>query len=124
MNTAPRRGDVFLCDFGPFQENSCKQGGCRPCVIVQNNIGNAYAPTIIVVPMTTKHKKHIPTHMLISNYNALEQYSLVLGEHICTVDKSQLIRYKCTLSPQDMDKVDRVVKISLGLEEIACHRER
>jgi len=81
-------GDVLLADFG--KNNGSIQGGCRPCVVIQNDIGNLYSPTLIVVPLTTEMKKlNMPNHRILyrSTCNGLKRDSMVLGEQICVINK-------------------------------------
>lgn len=117
MNTNQiNRGDVFLVDLG--EGNGSEQGGIRPVVVVQNNIGNKFAPTIIVACITSKQsKKPMPTHLSLSK----EQYEtpdhcVVLMEQVRTIDKSRIVGNKL-FSLNDMDKIrlDRAIQISFGL---------
>ena len=86
-----KRGDIYLVDFGKAQGS--EQGGIRPAVIVQNDIGNKYSPTTIVCPLTSKAKKEMPTHVHLSSYDGtVEKPSVALCEQIQTTDKTRLIK--------------------------------
>ena len=106
-----KRGQIYYADLSPVQGS--EQGGLRPVLIVQNDVGNKYAPTTIVVPLTTRMTKHkLPTHYLTSATGVL---SIVLCEQVRTADKSRLKEYVCTLPPADMDKVNKALAISVGI---------
>ena len=84
-----RRGDIYLANLNPF--TGSEQGGTRPVLVLQNNDGNFYCPTLIVAPMTTQIKKlNQPTHYLIKNNRALSAPSMVEFEQIKTIDKSRI----------------------------------
>lgn len=114
-----RKGDVFFTDLGLVEGS--EQGGWRPVVVVQNNIGNKNSPTLIVAPITTKRNgSKIPTHVSIEqDMMGLEQDSVVLLEQIRTIDKSRLgikgSRYLCRLRRNDIEKIDRALETSLGI---------
>lgn len=106
-----KRGQIYYADLSPVQGS--EQGGLRPVLIVQNDRGNKYAPTTIVVPLTSKMTKHrLPTHCLTKVTGIM---SLILCEQVRTADKSRLKEYVCTLPPADMEKVDKALAISLGI---------
>lgn len=96
------------------------QSGVRPCLIVQNNIGNTYSSTIIVVPITTKIKKtNMPVHVVIEHGSSPKQsYEMVLCECILTVSKSQIKNYLRKVNDSVMNRVNKALKISLELELI------
>ena len=105
-----RRGEVYLADFGMSCGNV--QAGIRPVIIIQNDKGNEYSPTVIVTPMTTKHKKPLPTH---STTYATGIRSTVLTEHIKTIDKTWLGKKLGELTRQEMEELDRALSVSIGL---------
>lgn len=107
------RGDVFYADLGATV--GCEQNGIRPILILQNNIGNLYSPTIIVAAITSSHKKPLPTHVKIHGIHSLNQGSLVLLEQIRTIDRSRLRDWIGSLDSECLSKVDKSLKISLGL---------
>jgi mRNA interferase MazF len=103
-----KRGDVHFADLGNDGVGS-EQNGTRPVLIVQNNIGNRFSPTVVVACITSNiYKTTIPTHVLWDN-------NLILCEQIKTIDKSRLREKMATLSPLMMDKVNRAIRISLDL---------
>jgi mRNA interferase MazF len=106
-----KRGQIYYADLSPVQGS--EQGGLRPVLIVQNDVGNKHAPTVIVVPLTTRMTKHkLPTHHLTY---ATGVPSIILCEQVRTADKGRLKQYMTTLSPAEMEKVNRALKISLGI---------
>jgi mRNA interferase MazF len=107
----PKRGEVWYADLSPIKGS--EQGGLRPCVIVQNDIGNTYSPTTIIVPLTTAVKKQLPTHRALGY--TLGVKGIVLCEQIRVIDKSRLKNRLCTLSADLMAKIDETVKVALGL---------
>ncbi|MDD4568890.1 MAG: type II toxin-antitoxin system PemK/MazF family toxin [Tepidanaerobacteraceae bacterium] len=112
-----RRGDVFYADLNPVVGS--EQGGIRPVLVVQNDVGNKYSPTVIVAAITSQiDKAKLPTHVeLQSEEYGLEKDSVILLEQLRTVDKRRL-KEKITILDQDvMVKVDEALKVSLGLGE-------
>ena len=110
-----KRGEIYYADLSPV--TGSEQGGCRPVLIIQNNIGNRFSPTVIVAAITSVQKKQqLPTHISI-NPNFLESESVVLLEQVRTIDKSRLSDYLGQLSPQDMNKINRALTVSIGIEE-------
>ncbi|WP_411842608.1 type II toxin-antitoxin system PemK/MazF family toxin [Salinicoccus sp. HZC-1] len=110
-----KRGEVYLADLSPVQGS--EQGGKRPVVIIQNNIGNYHSPTVIVAAITGRiNKAKIPTHVEISKdtYN-LDKDSVILLEQIRTVDKNRLREKLTYLNDDKMKEVDKALKISLEL---------
>ena len=110
-----KRGDVFYADLSPVVGS--EQGGFRPVLIVQNNIGNRFSPTVIVAAITAQiQKAKLPTHVeIIASDYGLERDSVVLLEQIRTLDKQRL-RDKIThLDDELMKKVNEALQISLGL---------
>lgn len=88
-----RRGDIYYVQFGNTSTGS-EQHGDRPAVIIQNDVGNTYAPTLIVVPLTSNTEKKVtqPTHCLLEN-EGLSMSSMALAEQIFTIDKSRILKY-------------------------------
>lgn len=111
-----KRGDIYFADLSPVIGS--EQGGVRPVLIVQNNIGNKYSPTTIVAPITSKMgKSRLPTHIDInpSPKNGLEVESVVLLEQVRTVDKKRLKEYLGSVEDEDILKIDEGLKISLQI---------
>ncbi|MCC4723169.1 type II toxin-antitoxin system PemK/MazF family toxin [Salinicoccus sp. RF5] len=110
-----KRGEVYLADLSPVQGS--EQGGKRPVVIIQNNVGNYHSPTVIVAAITGRiNKAKIPTHVEISKdtYN-LDKDSVILLEQIRTVDKKRLREKLTYLNEEKMKEVDKALMISLDL---------
>lgn len=108
------RGDVYFADLSPVVGS--EQGGLRPVLVVQNNVGNKFSPTIIVAAITSQlTKAKIPTHIeLPAHIYNLPKDSVVLLEQIRTIDKRRLNEKLCTLDTRKMKEVDRAILISLG----------
>lgn len=109
-----KRGDIYYADLGPVIGS--EQDGIRPVLIVQNDIGNKYSPTIIALAITSKIKLKLPTHILIKGIKyGLPKDSVVLAEQIRTLDKSRLREKIGTLDKKTMEKVKEALKISFNL---------
>ena len=111
-----KRGEVYLADLSPVQ--GAEQGGKRPVVIIQNNVGNRHSPTVIVAAITGKiNKAKIPTHVEISKEAyKLDMDSVILLEQIRTVDKTRLQEKLTYLDEDKMREVNDALKVSLELE--------
>lgn len=107
-----KRGDIYYAALDPVVGS--EQGGTRPVLILQNDTGNKFSPTIIVAPITSRVKKKLPTHVSIS-ITALPKDSIILLEQIRTVDKQRLSEYIACLSNAQMEKVEQAIDISLGM---------
>lgn len=109
-----RRGDIFYAELSPVVGS--EQAGTRPVVIIQNDIGNKYSPTVIAVAITSKVKNKMPTHIEIegSKYG-LDKYSVILTEQIRTLDKSRLKEKVGRLDKVTLGKVKRAIEVSCGL---------
>lgn len=110
------RGDIFYADWSPVLGS--EQGGIRPTLIVQNDVGNRFSPTIIGVALTSQiNKAKIPTHVEIaSEICGLTRDSIILTEQIRTLDKRRLKEKIGHLSEKHMAKVDKALLISIGLD--------
>lgn len=108
------RGDIFFANLNPVKES--EQGGIRPVVILQNDVGNKFSPTVIVAAITsrTRKKANMPTHVPLDNV-ALEKNSQVLLEQIRTLDKSRLITKVGKLTKDEMMAIDRSLEVSLSI---------
>ncbi|MCL4516818.1 MAG: type II toxin-antitoxin system PemK/MazF family toxin [Firmicutes bacterium] len=109
------RGDIFYADLNPVRGS--EQGGTRPVLILQNDVGNKYSPTTIVAAVTSRIKKaKLPTHVEVpASESKLERDSVILLEQIRTIDKGRLREKVARLSLEYMEKVDEALEISLGL---------
>lgn len=112
-----RRGDIFFADLSPVVGS--EQGGVRPVLIIQNDIGNKYSPTVIVAAITSQiEKAKLPTHVeLKAAAHGLDRDSVILLEQIRTIDKRRLREKVVRLSGEIMGRVDEALLISLGLRE-------
>lgn len=109
------RGEVWYTDLSPSKGS--EQGGMRPVLVIQNDVGNRHAPTTIVAPITSKLTKHLlPTHTPIKQgEGGLRAESIVLLEQVRVIDKSRLLQKLGTLDSEKMADVDKAIKISLGV---------
>ncbi|AZR71981.1 PemK family transcriptional regulator [Anoxybacter fermentans] len=113
-----KRGDVYYADLNPVVGS--EQGGVRPVLVIQNDIGNKYSPTVIVAAITSKiDKAKLPTHVEIkAEQSNLEKDSVILLEQIRTIDKRRLQRQVTHLDPEIIERVNEALEISLGLIEL------
>ena len=100
-----------------------EQGGKRPVVVLQNNIGNRHSPTLIVATVTTRteKKKNQPTHVLVDS-NPFEEPSMILLEQIFTIDKSRIERFMGYASKAEMLRIDMALLVSLALNVLSGNR--
>ena len=112
-----KRGQVYLANLKDAQGS--EQGGIRPVLVVQNNRGNKYSPTIIIACITSKAhtKHHLPTHYYIPESIGLKYPSIVMMEQIRVIDKSRIIKYIGSVSPKFMNILDKKILISLGIQQ-------
>ncbi len=109
-----RRGDIYLADLNPYY--GYEQGGIRPVLVLQNNVGNFFCPTLIVAPLTSQLKKpNQPTHFLLDNVRGLNRPAMVIAEQIRTIDKRRIRRYLGRVDRQTMDDLAECLEVSLGL---------
>ncbi len=110
-----KRGDIYYADLSPVVGS--EQGGIRPVLIVQNDIGNKYSPTVIAAAITSRlGKTRLPTHIEIGAEDVgLLKESVVLLEQMRTLDKQRLKEKMGHLSEGDMIKIDKAISVSLGL---------
>ena len=114
-----KRGELYYADLSPVVGS--EQGGVRPILIVQNDTGNKYSPTVIAAAVTSKlTKAKLPTHIeLNANQFGLMKDSVILLEQIRTLDKRRLKERIGELSPVYMQKVNTALMISLGFNDVA-----
>lgn len=115
MNFNFKRGDIFYADFG--EGIGSEQGGIRPVVIVQNDVGNKFSPTLIVSPLTSKMMKtKLPTHVMIkASESGLPKDSIALTEQVRVLDKSRIKSYITSLNGLTLARLNEALEISLGL---------
>ncbi|MDO5027549.1 MAG: type II toxin-antitoxin system PemK/MazF family toxin [Tissierellia bacterium] len=110
-----KRGDVFYADLSPVVGS--EQGGVRPVLVIQNDMGNRYSPTIIIAAITSQtNKTKIPTHVKVEPGIGLPKNSVVLLEQVRTIDKKRLRDKVGTFDEKAMIHIDESLKISVGLK--------
>lgn len=111
-----RRGDVYYADLRPVIGS--EQGGIRPVLIIQNDVGNKHSPTVICAAITSKmNKAKLPTHIeLNAALYDMDKDSVVLLEQLRTIDKKRLKDKVCHLDGEIMEKVNRALRVSLELD--------
>lgn len=110
-----RRGDIFYADLSPVVGS--EQGGVRPVLIIQNDMGNRHSPTVICAAITSRmNKAKLPTHVEVDarKYQIVKN-SVILMEQIRTIDKQRLKEFVCRLDREIMRKVDEALRISFEL---------
>ncbi len=114
-----RRGDIYYADLSPVIGS--EQGGIRPVLIVQNDVGNKYSPTVIAAAITSKvSKSKLPTHIEVyADKYGLARDSVILLEQIRTLDKTRLKEKMGHLDEDVMNQVNDAITVSFGLEEAA-----
>ena len=112
-----KRGEIYYADLSPVVGS--EQGGIRPVLIVQNDVGNRYSPTVIAAAITSQRDKtELPTHIkLDASFSGLAKDSIVLLEQVRTIDKQRLKEKMGTLDNRSMNMVDRALYVSLGLND-------
>ena len=110
-----KRGEIYYADLSPVIGS--EQGGVRPVLIVQNDVGNRYSPTVIAAAITSQHEKaKMPTHIPISaDCCGLSKDSIVLLEQVRTIDKQRLKERMGTIDSSAMNRVDKALSVSFGL---------
>lgn len=110
-----KRGDIYYADLSPVVGS--EQGGVRPVLIVQNDVGNKYSPTVIAAAITSQQdKSRMPTHISVNgNACGLSKDSVVLLEQVRTLDKQRLKERMGNLSQNDMNKINKALTVSFGL---------
>lgn len=108
------RGDIYYADLSPVQGS--EQGGVRPVLVVQNDMGNKHSPTTVVAIITSKATKaKLPTHIWLSVTDGFKVNSMVMCEQLRTIDKSRLKGFVGKVQHEEMKLVDEALQISLGL---------
>lgn len=111
-----RRGDIYYADLTPVV--GCEQGGRRPVLVIQNDVGNHHGSTVIVAAITSrKRKRRLPTHIGLPRLpTGLRTASFAMLEQVRTIDRMRLGAYIGRLDRESMDAVDRAILISFGLD--------
>ena len=114
MRMAIRRGDLCYADLNPVVGS--EQGGIRPVLVIQNDVGNHFSPTVVAAAITSrKAKNSLPTHILLENVPGLAPTSLLLLEQLRTIDRKRLRGYIGRISKEKMLEVDAALAISIGI---------
>lgn len=113
-----KRGEVYCADLDPVVGS--EQGGIRPVLIIQNDVGNRYSTTVIVLAITSQtHKSHLPTHVEVPAGRAgLTKPSVVLAEQMRTLEKRRLKKHMGALTPEEMNLVNQAILASLGFSPV------
>ena len=109
------RGDIYYANMEPHVGS--EQGGERPVVVLQNDMGNKHSSTLIIATLTSKvdKKLNLPTHVLLDQNPGLKVPSIVQLEQIFTIDKRRVQRFAGQTSSEEMDRIEVALKISLGM---------
>ena len=111
-----KRGELYYADLSPVVGS--EQGGIRPVLVVQNDVGNKYSPTVIAAAVTSKiNKAKLPTHIELPSAYGLAKDSVILLEQIRTIDKRRLREHMGRLDDKQMSMVDDAIAVSFGLPE-------
>ncbi len=112
-----KRGDIYYADLSPVVGS--EQGGVRPVLIVQNDVGNKYSPTVIAAAITSQQfKTKLPTHISVdAAVCGLSKDSVVLLEQIRTLDKQRLREKMGNLPENDMSRINNALSLSVGLDK-------
>ncbi len=106
-----KRGEIYIADLA--EAGGSVQNGIRPVLVIQNDKGNAYAPTVIIAPISSRmHKVNFPTHV---NVQGLQRPSFVLLEQIRTIDKGRLKKHVGRIDEETQSKVNQAILVSLGI---------
>ena len=109
-----KRNEIYYTDLNPIKGS--EQGGTRPVLIIQNDVGNFHSPTTVVAAITSRQTKaKLPTHVDIQ-VDGLTKNSIVLLEQVRTVDKTRLTEYVGCLDDETMQKIDRAIVVSFGIK--------
>lgn len=108
------RGEIYYADLDPVIGS--EQGGLRPVVIIQNDVGNKYSSTTIIAPISSKtYKPHIPTHIYLSKRNGIHRNSIVMLEQIRIIDKTRLLEKIDVMTEKEMLNLNKAILISVGI---------
>lgn len=115
MKLIVKRGDIYYADLSPVIGS--EQGGVRPVLIIQNDVGNKYSPTVIAAAITSqKYKNPLPTHIQVNADGCgLAKDSIVLLEQVRTIDKKRLREHMGTLDSAEMNRINQALSVSFGL---------
>ena len=106
------KGAIFYADLG--KTVGSEENGIRPVLVIQNDTGNRFSPTIIIAPISTKKSENLPTHILVKQFDKIRHDSIIMLEQIRVIDKTRLKGFVGILTDQDMQEVDKGIMVSLG----------
>lgn len=111
------RGDIYYAELNPYVGS--EQGGVRPVVVLQNDMGNTFSQTIIVAPATKRiyKKPSQPTHVVLADVEGLAEVSLFMLEQVRTIDKRRVRYYVGKMTEGQMERIDAALRVSLGLDD-------
>ena len=117
------RGDIYYANMEPHVGS--EQGGERPVVVLQNDMGNKHSSTLIIATLTSKvdKKLNLPTHVLLDQNPGLKVPSIVQLEQIFTIDKRRVQRFAGQTSSEEMERIETALKISLGMNYLLTKHE-
>jgi len=116
-----KRGDIHFADLSPAVGS--EQNYNRPVIVVQNDVGNKYSPTIVVVPLTCSlNKRPLPTHVFIPKNDDLGYNSIALTEQIRTIDRSRIFGYIGRITTEQQSEIDSALAICVGIDETFSKR--
>ena len=121
VDTSVKRGDIYYADLSPVVGS--EQGGVRPVLIIQNDTGNRYSPTVIAAAITSQTgKARLPTHIAlpVNESCGLNRDSIILLEQVRTIDRARLREYIGRVKTPTMQSVNQAIAVSFGLERISC----
>lgn len=112
--TELKRGAIWLVSLSGGIGS--EQQMVRPCVVIQNNIGNKYSPTVTIIPLTSQQgKKWIPTHVTLHKTTCLMSLSIALAEQVTTVSKERFIKYLGEINPSEMVAIENALMVQMGI---------
>ena len=111
-NECVKRGDIYIIHL---TGSGSEQNGTRPVVIIQNDVGNRYSPTTVVVPLTSQNKKEMPTHVDLCPEDGVVKPSTVLCEQPFAVDKSRLMKKLGELNTNKIEDINKKIMFNLGI---------
>ena len=117
MENKHYRGDVFYANLDTVIGS--EQGGTRPVIIVQNDIGNKFANTVIIVPLTKKidSKVKLPTHIIVKKFKGIKYDSTALAEQVRVIDKTRLVRKIGKLQERTIKRLNKALAIAIDIKE-------
>ncbi len=108
-----KRGDIWYADLSPAMGS--EQDGIRPVVVIQNEKGNRFSPTVIVAAVTSQKKKELPTHVFLDSGMGLVKNSVVMAEQVRTLSKQRLLHRVGTVSTKKMQEISHALCVSMEL---------